>query len=500
MQVLQQLLSKSSHFFPTSVTIITPNTPPPNVFQAAVPPQIRPTSILDCDVSKLNTMHLLFRDKRAAKVLVRLNTVSASFLLSARDGVADVNMTRVHPMMMRNFNFLLTNCRKGAAIENKTFLGTLLHFAPSANDPAFQELFKDPTKQSRQSVDAKIHEMRNKQRTLLQSTSDLILILLKCGGDVKVKTLTWLKSAVLENIEAEKDQPSPLLCASSGFLLNLSHLMLNLVEPILDDGSKLAKIDSGFLYSGAGDELFPRSLTGLVPSDLFTRSATDTAVTGEKGEKGEKGEEYSFVTQSFFLCWRAIHLGIVPLCNRYKQLIQGLNHHWEGLQSNEPQALHYFWLKLVIDIHFLEPTLVRKVLQFTSASSDRLMSWLQTTDTYTRDTIDSHVWLLSPSDMTEAQQKMLARLPEHFIDDLMTVTLFIAKASPLALRDCNLEPVLTLVVWLLRRPWAIQSPHLRAKLGQVIAVLLVCLFCCLLGLRWCSRVFVHSLKEVQTLY
>jgi hypothetical protein len=52
-------------------------------------------------------------------------------------------------------------------------------------------------------------------------------------------------------------------------------------------------------------------------------------------------------------------------------------------------------------------------------------------------------------------------LPEHLVDDIVIILIFVSKVHPACLSTSPLDQVLNLVVFFLRRPWAVQSPHLR---------------------------------------
>ena len=79
-------------------------------------------------------------------------------------------------------------------------------------------------------------------------------------------------------------------------------------------------------------------------------------------------------------------------------------------------------------------------------------------------------WLVSAADCPPTQLALLTSLPEHLVEDIVAILLFVAKTEPAVLSHSttSLRSALSLVLFLLRRPWAVQSPHLRAKLGHLL--------------------------------
>lgn len=80
-------------------------------------------------------------------------------------------------------------------------------------------------------------------------------------------------------------------------------------------------------------------------------------------------------------------------------------------------------------------------------------------------------WMQTEQALAPQQLAILQALPEHLVDDLADAVLFIAKTEPSFLSANSFQGMLSMIVFFLRRPWAIKSPHLRAKLGQVLVYL-----------------------------
>jgi ubiquitin conjugation factor E4 B len=77
-------------------------------------------------------------------------------------------------------------------------------------------------------------------------------------------------------------------------------------------------------------------------------------------------------------------------------------------------------------------------------------------------------WMPQRSSSSDTAINCLKATPEHFVDDIMEMLLLVGKTDPKQFTRENLEPVLLLLLYFLRRPWAVTSPHLRAKLGEVL--------------------------------
>ncbi len=409
-------------------------------------------------------LNMVLRDKRAASILARLSV----FKLPPNFPTSIPNMNNIHQMFLHNPVFIEENGVCGAAIENKTILGRLLRIAPDIRDPKIIDLFKESFRQSRNLLDGKMNDIRTRILSVQDMTADIILSMLK-EKSAKMHCIDWLLVTTLSNREAEKDRPSPLIASSSGFLTNFGAVALRLAGPVIDDRDRLKKLDINYLFTTEGKTIFPEDSTKLMPVSCLTSICPDITIPSEDTVPGGNIlKEPTFLAQSFFLCWRILHIGIVSQCNHYASIIRGLSHYAGGLEEGEPHAMHYFLTKIVTDIHLLHPDLLRRMVAFCSAAAWKVMDVVETTESYNANTINSSIWLLSPKDLTDDQKIILLRLPEHLIDDLMTMLILIAKTNSIVLRDAPLDSVLSMILYFLRRPWAVQSPHLRAKFGQVL--------------------------------
>ena len=399
----------------------------------------------------------------------------------------------IHPSFLEKFG------TGGAAVEATTLLGRLLRISPSFQDPNIMNLLGKSHKQSRVIVETNISNLRSKVNLSNGCASELILSILKLGGDSKAQAMNWLIQSISLNAEAEKDNPSPFISSSSGFLINLNSVFLILCQPIINDIEKLKKIQISYLSNKESKSIFPVDCTKLTPIDSFSEVVSNTTSTSSSNNNSNSTEEtMSFMTQSFFMCWRSLHLGYAQQCDQYYNNLRGLSHFHEGLHTDEPRSIHYFVRKLCFDVQLFNPLILTDIIKFCACSAYIVLSALTSTDTASNDNIKSvfnfaglqqqsqqqqlspvmesstiqKSWLLLPNQMTENQKRVLLSLPEHLIDDLMTILCTIARTEPSYLATVtitnSLESILSLIIFFLRRPWAVQSPHLRAKFGQVL--------------------------------
>ena len=136
------------------------------------------------------------------------------------------------------------------------------------------------------------------------------------GSPAKEVAIAYLIDAVALNAEAEKDQPNPQFFSSPGMLGNLSAVTFKLCKPFLDDTNKLKKVDWAFISHKDSEAILPRDCQKLTKS-----------LEGEKVDAiVPQAKEFNFITQSFFITWRALHLGLVSQYTKYINYLRHLNH------------------------------------------------------------------------------------------------------------------------------------------------------------------------------
>ena len=294
-------------------------------------------SVLDPHEPSLAALVVLCKaDKRYSKhvsssAVFRLDTRYHSTRLPPELSAMPAHL-QTHPSYIEKYGVA------GAAIENHTLLGRILRIAPSVFEPQFRTLLGQSHKSTKPVLDGHFNTIRGKIRAATACAIEVVMSMLRQGGDSKTSALLWLTQAVALNAEAAKDRPSPLLSSSAGFLLNLNTVLLKLCEPMLTDIEKLRKVQPGYLSLDECRQVFPADETPLTSPTEFSTVLSPSSTSEQS--------PMSFITQSFFLCWRGLHVGYAQQCTQYYQTLRALGHYQDGLSTDEPRSIHYLLQKL----------------------------------------------------------------------------------------------------------------------------------------------------------
>lgn len=201
--------------------------------------------------------------------------------------------------------------RNGLAHEMFTTLGVLFRLGFPADDPQVLSQFQNLRTRTRADVDGQVAASRAALQRHHQVLVSLLETMLKAGGAMRAKTVGWLCEALALNVEAEKERPDRRVKSSDTFLMNLASVLLHMAGKFVSDPKKRAGANAAFLGPKAESSggAYPEDITRLLPP------ATEAMeVDSSQGQPEGEGEgEFSFLTQCFFLAWRALHLGPVQV-------------------------------------------------------------------------------------------------------------------------------------------------------------------------------------------
>jgi hypothetical protein len=130
---------------------------------------------------------------------------------------------------------------------------------------------------------------------------------------------------------------------------------------------------------------------------------------------------------------------------------------------------HMVTSKFATEVALLQPDVLTDTLAFLLAACRWLTAEISTSAAVPLDSSEHD----SPLSLTALQPtNPLFALPEHLVEDILDYTLFVTRYTPQTLTrgavGSSLEPLMTFVVFLLAHPSLVHSPHLRAKLGDVL--------------------------------
>jgi len=367
-------------------------------------------------------------------------------------------------------------------------LGALL--APSPIDGArAAALFPDVRRLSLAHVQGTNASVRSQLETIHTGAHDLLLLLLRASKESRERVLAWLRNVLRANASRAQTNPNRALIASDGFMLNLMAVLLRLSARFMDPRSpKSVRLS---LQALVDDEALrpadePPLLTLEGEAGASSSPAAGTAEGEEeeaKAEAAQHGEEggVGFMSRCLALALRCVHLGPVAVAREYmlrERHLQHLNSVSGGLGAEpaSPQAAMaqqqmaaLLRLRLVVDAQALHEPLLEGLLQLAALFAALLRRAMGDAEA------PAPAPTPAPAAAAEAQlplrpppTPLLCALPEFLVDDVCEVLLFVARVQPASLDSAASGDLLDFLVALLASPAAVRSPHLRAKLGEVL--------------------------------
>ncbi|RHY41589.1 hypothetical protein DYB34_012724, partial [Aphanomyces astaci] len=356
--------------------------------------------------------------------------------------------------------FLLTPPLNGRRLQDATALGILLRFSTDAPDPAIKDLFANITKRSsRVDVNKSVESLRSKLSLLHNIVTDIFRSLLKGGAHSKTRTIQWLEQAMVVNVEGSKENPNPALVSTAGMLINLNVVLLRLCGPFLPPSTKHALIDATF-WKCCSSPLFPQDTTKLV-------APSSSSEQQQPAPPSAALASFNFITQCFFLTLRAVHIGPVATIGKYMRLLRQLSY-MQNHMDDDPRGRAQFEMlaatKMIIDAKLLQPELLHDLVRFALLSANVTCRLCLSPN--------GNAVALAGLDLlplvTPADALLVPSVPEHVVEDILSIVLFVARFAPDELKSFEFGDFLTMALIFLSSPQLIRSPHLRAKMSECL--------------------------------
>ncbi|KAL4099290.1 hypothetical protein PRIC1_007130 [Phytophthora ramorum] len=350
----------------------------------------------------------------------------------------------------------------GRRLQDATALGLLLRFS-CGQDPAITQMFTNITKRTKNDVDSSILTIRNKLDSVQTTVSDIVTLLLKAGGPTREQVLAWLDQAMQVNAERAKENPDATITATNGMFVNLTMVLLRLCGPFLAAKSKKAQLVKTE-YLATQNPLFPFDETRLVGT------SSDSAPLQQDDRSSANTSDFNFITRCYFITARAMHLGPVGIMGQYMRQLRQLSYFQSRMNAPnaDPRLRAHFdqmaAAKMIMDAELLHPDFLHETIRFSLLTCAVVNSACTGADVYDEN------WsfeLPLPAPDTK-QPTVLKFIPEHLVDDLCTTLKFIARLQPKALNAFELDELLKMIIIFLSSPGYVHSPHLRAKMSEVL--------------------------------
>jgi len=329
--------------------------------------------------------------------------------------------------------------RSGPALEKDTILGLVLRLGCPRDSPSVTSAFPN-IMASVDSIEKACDHQRRQLVVYQDICNQLVRALVTAGADARNAVMTWVVDALLVNVGATAMRPDYSKVSKTPTLINLSVVLLKLCEPFMMNGSKSALIDPGFVsdpsvhggvYATNGDDSVPRL------GENSTRPVQ------------EYNPKNSFIPQCFFFAARSLHLGLVPLSSFHHNLLRQISHlHYELRQRNtdlasDPRFSNFISMQRANEVTLFLENMISATLQFCNLMAGFLL---------------------------RLNDDQLRLMPEHFVDDICDILIFLAKMKPKLLLGHDYCDIFRMVVKLLSPDFAafVRNYNLRAKLGDVL--------------------------------
>ncbi|OWZ05377.1 Ubiquitin conjugation factor E4 [Phytophthora megakarya] len=349
----------------------------------------------------------------------------------------------------------------GRRLQDATALGLLLRFSCN-QDPAITQMFTNITKRTKNDVDNSILTIRNKLDSVQTTVSDIVTLLLKASGPAREQVLAWLEQAIEVNAERAKENPDVNITSTNGMFVNLTMVLLKLCGPFLAPKSNKAQLIKTE-YLATQNPLFPYDETRLIGS------GTENATSQLDDRQTLNASDFNFITRCYFITARAMHLGPVGMMGQYMRLLRQLSYFQSRMNAPDadPRVRAHFdqmaAAKMIMDAELLHADFLHEMIRFSLLTCAVVNSICTGSGVF-----DEKALALPLAAPDTESNAVLKYIPEHLIDDLCTALKFVARLQPKALSAFELKELLRMIIIFLSSPSYVHSPHLRAKMSEVL--------------------------------
>jgi ubiquitin conjugation factor E4 B len=399
----------------------------------------------------------------------------------------------------------LSKLTTGRSIEYESLLGPFFKVSTlpdifGGGKPPIRPLLKIPDrmdKKAQQEVAMAVKTLRGSINNLQTSLQQVVLGLLRMGGEVREGVLEWVAQAIRTNTKGRAKMRIDLLkCATHGSFVNLSSVMLHLCLPFMDETKGYSKawekIDFNYLFKGGRiSDTFKEDTRCAASLEELNQWLAKNNMAAEKEGGGGGADPYHFICNCFFMTSKVLHLGFMKSVRDFLDNMKELSRHQHSLRqlestrhiwSNGPyrgqteQQLNQLnaWINEHKEVHLCyecaiqEEGLLHLALQYYKLMGSWLLKFVLPEGDGQNQQEENGGGASSAKFVLPDEFRML---PEYFIDDvteLLHFTARIAERQPRVLQDEELEPFMSILVVFMGCPDHIHNPYLRAKMVDVL--------------------------------
>uniref|UniRef100_A0A1Y1K3I1 Ubiquitin conjugation factor E4 A n=1 Tax=Photinus pyralis TaxID=7054 RepID=A0A1Y1K3I1_PHOPY len=353
------------------------------------------------------------------------------------------------------------------------------------------EFFQDPLDQaSNAAVQSSLWMNTNH---IFQDMHAFLLNLLKCGREIRIRTLTWLCNCLKANVDRGKlwnaHVPDFNLSngntVTDGFMLNITTVLLRLCHPFcvnIKDG-RILKVDP--TYCAVSNE------DALAKDVHLLDMSKETSLIPHDSEQEERpaSSSYNFVTECFFMAHRSFDLSFRVTNDKLVHLNQEMSRierAYQDVLSQGPMSEIADSIKqrmaselskyLSIKCAMSEPHFQESLFNFMSASAFWL-SQVAVSASYKSNRATSapieakEIVFPLPAEVPDT----LKCIPEFVLENIVCFLVFLRRFNPKVFEEQGYErlsPILTFILVYMGSAQYTKNPHLRAHLAEALETLL----------------------------
>jgi len=441
-----------------------------------------------CDSLSEESLHKIFRPVfRGIAKKMEEHTLLTSFQSTVAAFKTLTSTLKLLPVLISCPEFVLPTLDNGKQMANGTILAPFLSLSCMHDRPDIvKKMFGGPEHERASAAESAQLSLRNCR----SQVHDILRCILKGPEPCKDAVITWMTFMLESNAGRAQMQLDRHKTSSEGMMINLCGVLLLFCEPFLKpDFKKMNHVDKRYCMAPRIDmsrdtrlmateedlkkwkeeveeeDAVELEKAGKTAAMRFTPNwpEAELAKTREKHANmmSHSVPQFHFITESFFLTMRCMHLGIVRSLTQYNRLLRELQ---TMMSDGEDQAR-------IND------------LRLTKMACEAQLFDVDTVERGLKLYIFFAEWLCRLADpegksenlpLPQPTPRDFAAVPEYMVEDMGEFLVFVSRAKPdiaAALSRVDIAPIFKAIVALMGSKTHINNTHLRSKLVELLCSL-----------------------------